>query len=92
MPNNPAIIIILTDNLNKKRGQSILKKFKEKGRHSDTSLFTAMAQEEVKYYCLFLHKNQPIVWKQHIHNLRFPQRGKKPKQEQKNRSNHAAVG
>lgn len=80
MPNNPAIIIILIDEVNKQRGQSILKKLKEKERHTDTSLFTATAEEEVKYHCLFLHKNQPVVWNQHLHNLRFPQREKKPTQ------------
>lgn len=76
MPNNLAIVVILIDVLNKQRGQSILKKFEEKGRRTDMSLFTATAEEEVQYYCIFLHKNQPIVWNQHVHNLRFPQREK----------------
>lgn len=52
MPNNPAIIIILIDELNKQRGQSILKEFKEMWKHIGMSLFTATAEEEVKYYCL----------------------------------------
>lgn len=93
MPNNRAMIVILADELNKQTEQSILKNFEENWRLTDISPFTDRAEEEVKYYCFFLHKNQTIVWNQHIHNLKFPKREKSPnEQEQKNRSNHEAVG
>lgn len=69
MSNNPDIIVVLIYRLNKQRRESILK-FKDKGGH--IAMFTATAEEEGKYCCLFLHKKHRRVWNQYIHYHRLP--------------------